>query len=93
MQLFVLVDERQRIPRALFVTQDIRMVLLALGKTLLLHDPNVKQITWAELERKVRLLSTYLTQIPSLQRGDRLGVLGQNSAEYLQVRSNARRDR
>lgn len=43
------------------------------------------QTTWSELHREVRLLSSFLQGIPALRTGDRLGVLGRNSAEYLQV--------
>lgn len=43
------------------------------------------QMTWSELHREVRLLSSFLQGIPALRAGDRLGVLGRNSAEYLQV--------
>lgn len=53
-------------------------------------DVDVKQVTWAELEEEVGLLSHFLERTPVLQRGDRLGVLGRNSTEYLQVRSYAR---
>lgn len=49
-------------------------------------DVDVKQVTWAELEEKVGLLCSFLERTPVLQRGDRLGVLGRNSTEYLQVR-------
>ena len=48
---------------------------------------DAKQVTWAELEQKVGLLTSFLERLPALRRGDRLGVLGRNSAEYLQVRS------
>lgn len=44
-------------------------------------------MTWAELEEKVVLLRNFLERMPGLRRGDRLGVLGHNSAEYLQVRN------
>lgn len=43
-------------------------------------------MSWAELEREVELLSRFLARVPlELEPGDRLGVLGRNSAEYLKV--------
>lgn len=45
----------------------------------------VKQMNWVELEKQVGLLSRFLAGIPAMERGDRLGVLGRNSVEYLQV--------
>lgn len=46
-------------------------------------------MSWAELERLVGLLSRFLSDIPALRPGDRLGVLGRNSVEYLQVNTHA----
>lgn len=42
-------------------------------------------MSWAELEREVGLLARFLAHVPALEPGDRLGVLGRNSAEYLKV--------
>lgn len=47
----------------------------------------LKQITWGQLNSEVGLLSEFLEQMPALQRGDRLGVLGSNCATYIQVQS------
>lgn len=47
-----------------------------------------KQMSWAELEREVGLLSRFLAHVPAVEPGDRLGVLGRNSAEYLKVTKN-----
>ncbi len=43
------------------------------------------QMSWAGLDREVGSLSRFLAHVPSLEPGNRLGVLGRNSAEYLQV--------
>lgn len=42
-------------------------------------------MSWAGLDREVGSLSRFLVHVPALEPGDRLGVLGRNSAEYLQV--------
>ncbi|CAM9137605.1 unnamed protein product [Ectocarpus fasciculatus] len=44
-----------------------------------------EQMSWADLQKEVALLSRFLTQVPGLAPGVRLGVLGRNSAEYLQL--------
>ncbi|CAM9446324.1 unnamed protein product [Ectocarpus sp. 13 AM-2016] len=43
------------------------------------------EMSWADLQKEVALLSRFLTQVPGLAPGVRLGVLGRNSAEYLQL--------
>lgn len=42
-------------------------------------------MSWAELQDEVRSLTRILVEIPALEAGDRLGVLGRNSVEYLKV--------
>lgn len=43
------------------------------------------QMSWVELRDEVGLLSRILVEMPALEAGDRLGVLGRNSVEYLKV--------
>lgn len=48
------------------------------------------QITWAKLHTDVGVLSRLLTNVSALRPGDRLGVLGRNSVEYLKVGNASR---
>lgn len=50
---------------------------------------SLKQITWAKMHADVGLLAGWLASSPRLQRGERLGVFGRNSVEYLQVNTIA----
>eukprot|EP00903_Cladosiphon_okamuranus_P019615 g18039.t1 len=43
------------------------------------------EMSWAELEREVGSLSRFLVHVLGLESGDRLGVLGRNSADYLKL--------
>ncbi|CAM9176385.1 unnamed protein product [Hapterophycus canaliculatus] len=42
-------------------------------------------ISWAELQDEVGLLSKILVEMPAVEAGDRLGVLGRNSPDYLKL--------
>lgn len=59
----------------------------AVETDLVLWLTSVPQMSWIELQREVESLSQLMMTWPDIQRGDRLGVIGNNSVEYLQVGS------